>query len=159
MRPAPPLSAATVLAAALWQAVRATPLADRAAPGLWWWLDRFGAVESFACLLPIAAAGAIVAALVQPASHVRHARPWAEAVTLALLVAGLLLPVPIALLVAAGPLALCTKAARSVLACLSAATIVPLGGPMALAVAIWRLSVALRLPPHANDNAPAGIRA
>ncbi len=159
MRPAPPLSAAAALAVALWQVVRTTPLADRAAPGLWWWLDRIGAVEPFAYLLPIVAAGVVVAALVQPTMHVRHARPWAEAVTLALLVPGLLLPVPVALLVAAVPLALCTKAARPVAIYLTTAIVVPPVGPVALAMAIWHLSVALRLPPHANDNAPVAIRA
>lgn len=159
MRPAPPLSAAVVLATASWELAQATPIAGRMAPGLWWWLDRFGAIGPFAHLLPVLAAGAIVAALVQPFAHVRHARPWAQAILLALLVAGLLLPVPLAVLFAALAMALCSNASRLTLASLVLAIVVPSIGPAAIGVAIWRLSLALRLPPHANDNVPAAIRA
>lgn len=152
MRPAPPLSALAVCGLALWQAVRATPFGDVPAPGLWWLLDRFAMLEPFVHLLPVLAAGSVAVALAQPLAHVRQARPWTEAVVLALLTAALLLPVPMALPIAAMPFALAMRSGAIVVTCLTVAIVVPVLGPAAIGVAMWRLTAALRLPACANDN-------
>ncbi|KQN07326.1 hypothetical protein [Sphingomonas sp. Leaf25] len=159
MRPAPPLSAVAVSSLALWQAVRATPFGTVPAPGLWWLLDRFAMLEPFVHLLPVLAAGSVAVALTQPLTHVRHARPWAEAVALAMLAIGLLLPVPIALLVAVVPFALYARSGAMVIACLTVAIVAPVLGPAVIGMAMWQLAAALRLPDCANDNFRIGAGA
>ncbi|KQN34159.1 hypothetical protein ASG37_05955 [Sphingomonas sp. Leaf407] len=159
MRPAPPLSAAATCSLALWQATQASGFAAAPAPGLWWLLDRFGMVAPFVHLLPVLAAGSVAITLAQPLAHVRHARPWAEAAALAMLAMVLLLPVPIALLVAVVPFALYARSGATVIACLTAAIAVPVLGPAAIGMAMWRLATVLRLPACANDNFRIGAGA
>ncbi len=161
MRPAvpPPLPAAAVCAIALWQLAQATPLAALPAPGLALLAARLGAGDALAHLLPVLAAGSIVAALVQPLAHVRHARPWAHAVATALALAVLLLPVPLPVLLAALPFAVLAGVGRWFALAAVAAVVAPAAGIVALGVVIGRLATALRLPDAANDNQARAVRA